>query len=160
MGGWQIAANNQDSGRVIASFPWGTYGVVMAEGASICTAKGSPGSNCGANGLLMNGNTFKPRDCDRRILLSRPFPVPVQLNPAGMTSYAHFPNTTADYNWPPRADDWVVVCGSSRAGAPVLVNGVVRARFVLSKTFCLSKVQSRGIHLFDAFCLLQHLGWA
>ena len=120
-GGWQIAANNQDSQRVIASFRWGTSCVLMATRESIRTASGSA---CGGS-LSTSGDTYKPSGCNRRILLSRPLVVS-----PGVTSYAHLPNATADGpDWPPRADDWMVVCGSSRAGAPVLVNGVVRSRF-------------------------------
>ena len=124
-GGWEIASNSQDSRDVIAAYPWGTGCVLMSSGGSIYTAHGSPpGGYCGGS-LYSSGATYKPSSCNRRILLSRASTVSVSK--AGAVSYAHTANRTADgRGWPPRADDWVVVCGTSRAGAPVLVDGVVR----------------------------------
>jgi len=124
-GGWEIAPNSQDSRDVIAAYPWGTECVLMSSGSPVGTAlASSPGGSCGSS-LYSSGATYKPSSCSRRILLSRASTVSVSK--AGEVSYAHTANRTADgRGWPPRADDWVVVCGTSRAGAPVLVDGVVR----------------------------------
>ncbi len=123
-GGWEIAPDSQDSRDVIAAYPWGTPCVLMSSGGSVSTAYlSTPGSSCGGY-VASNGGTYKPAYCNYRILLSRA----VTVFASGKVSYAHPANRTADGGWAPRADnDWVVVCGTSRAGAPVLVDGVVSA---------------------------------
>ena len=125
-GGWELAPNNEDSQSVIASYGWGADCVLTGGWGSRLTAAIRGPTACASPELIIEWSSYsyKPRYCNSRILISRLSTVSPQ---SGATSYADTVNMTANG---PRADDWVVVCGTSRAGAPVLVDGVVRSRTV------------------------------
>ena len=72
-GGWALAPDDADAVAVAAAYDWGTGCLVYADGDSTgALGNGGADFRCGTGFLSQSGDSYKPSDCNLRILLRRP----------------------------------------------------------------------------------------